>query len=104
MKQTLFLFEVSLCSLSAADPQWKLEGKPGILAILHTWSQVLIDHYHIHCLVPTGVLSHDGTKWIQSNDKFLFRVESLAKEFKKQYLAMIEKKWDELTLPQTAMD
>ncbi len=52
VKQTLFLF--------AADPQWKLEGKPGILAILHTWSQVLIEHFHIHCLVPAGVLCVSG--------------------------------------------
>lgn len=38
----------------AADPQWKLEGKPGLLTILHTWSQTLIDHFHIHCLIPAG--------------------------------------------------
>ena len=73
----------------AADPQWKLEGKPGMLTILHTWSQVLIDHFHIHCLIPAGVLSHDGRRWNPSNDKYLFRVQSLAKEFKKQYLSMI---------------
>ncbi len=33
-RDTLFAF--------AADPQWKLEGKPGILTVLHTWSQVLL--------------------------------------------------------------
>ena len=73
----------------AADPQWKLEGKPGMLTILHTWSQTLIDHFHIHCLIPAGVLSLDGRRWNPSNDKFLFRVQSLAKEFKKQFLSMI---------------
>ena len=73
----------------SADPQWKLEGQPGMLTILHTWSQVLIDHFHIHCLIPAGVLSFDGRRWNPSNDKFLFRVQSLAKEFKKQYLSMI---------------
>ena len=84
----------------AADPQWKLEGKPGLLTILHTWSQTLIDHFHIHCLIPAGVLSFDGRRWIKSNDKFLFRVQSLAKEFKKQYLAMIKSRVEELTLPE----
>jgi len=88
VKQTLFIF--------AADPQWKLEGRPGILAILHTWSQTLIDHFHVHCLVPAGVLSFDKQKWVKSNDKFLFRVQSLAREFKKQYLAMIESGLEEL--------
>lgn len=90
VKETLFAF--------AADPQWKLEGKPGILTVLHTWSQVLIDHFHVHCLVPAGVLSFDGRLWIASNDKFLFRVESLAKEFKKRYLAMIESRLDQLVV------
>jgi len=76
--------------LFAADPQWKLEGKPGLLTILHTWSQTLIDHFHIHCLIPAGVLSFDGRRWNPSSDKYLFRVQSLAKEFKKQYLSLIE--------------
>lgn len=82
-----------------ADPQWKLEGKPGILAVLHTWSQTLIDHFHIHCLIPAGVLSFDGRRWTPSNEKFLFRVESLAKEFKKQYLAMIIERMEQLQIP-----
>ncbi len=94
VKETLLSF--------AADPQWKLTGKPGVLAILHTWSQVMIDHFHIHCLVPAGVLSFDGRRWVASNDKFLFRVESLAKEFKKQYLARIESGVDRLRVPEKA--
>ena len=92
VKETLFAF--------AADPQWKLEGKLGVLAVLHTWSQTLIDHFHIHCLIPAGVLSFDGGKWIKSNDKFLFRVESLATEFKRQYLKMIESRLDSLVVPE----
>lgn len=88
----------------AADPQWHLEGKPGLLTILHTWSQTLIDHFHIHCLIPAGVLSFDGRRWIASNDKFLFRVESLAKEFKKQYLLVVESQLDKLTLPENSDD
>ncbi len=92
VKETLFAF--------AADPQWKLEGKPGVLAVLHTWSQTLIDHFHIHCLIPAGVLSFDGGKWIKSNDKFLFRVESLATEFKRQYLKMIESRLNSLVVPE----
>ncbi len=83
----------------AADPQWKLEGKPGFLSVLHTWSQTLIDHFHIHCLIPAGVLSFDKRRWIASNEKFLFRVESLAGEFKKQYLSMIQERKNQLFLP-----
>jgi hypothetical protein len=84
----------------AADPRWKLEGKPGLLTILHTWSQTLVDHFHIHCLIPAGVLSQDGRRWIPSNKKFLFRVQSLAKEFKNQYLTMISARMELLRLPE----
>jgi hypothetical protein len=74
----------------AADSQWRLQGKPGLLTILHTWSQTLIDHFHIHCLIPAGVLSFDGRRWVESRENFLFRTTSLAKEFKKQYLNLLE--------------
>ncbi len=96
VKNTLFAF--------AADPQWKLEGKPGLLTILHTWSQTLIDHFHIHCLIPAGVLSFDGRRWIQGNEKYLFREQSLAKEFKKQYLSMVKSRLEQLVLPENTQN
>lgn len=74
----------------AADPQWHLEGVPGALIILHTWSQTLIDHFHLHCLIPAGVLSFDKRHWHAANKNFLFRRDSLAKEFKKLYLSAIK--------------
>jgi hypothetical protein len=86
----------------AADPQWRLEGKPGLLTVLHTWSQTLIDHFHIHCLIPAGVLSFDGKRWIKSNDGFLFRAQSLAKEFKKQYLSLIKGRLKQLDVPENS--
>jgi len=96
VKETIFAF--------SADPKWHLEGKPGLLTILHTWSQTLIDHFHIHCLVPAGVLSFDGRKWIKSNDKFLFGTGPLAREFKKCYLSMIEQRQEELNLPENSVE
>lgn len=90
VRNTIFAF--------AADPQWKLEGKPGILTILHTWSQTLIDHFHIHCIVPAGVLSPDGRSWIECNEKYLFRAQSMAKEFKKQYLSLLKSELHQLEL------
>jgi len=94
VRDTVFAF--------AADPQWHLEGKPGLLTILHTWSQTLIDHFHIHCLIPAGVLSFDGRRWVASKDNFLFHVKSLAKEFKKRYLTMVENRLESLILPENS--
>ncbi len=70
----------------AKDPKWRLYGKLGFIAVLHTWSQNLSDHFHLHCLVPAGVLSVNKDRWIPAHESFLFKIESLAKEFKKRYL------------------
>jgi hypothetical protein len=75
----------------ARDPQWRLQGQLGFVAVLHTWSQTLMDHFHLHCIVPAGVLSFDKTRWVAARDSYLFRVESLAKEFRKRYLQKLEK-------------
>ena len=39
----------------AADPR-HLGARIGVLAVLHTWSQNLRHHPHLHCLVPAGGL------------------------------------------------
>ena len=85
----MFLSVNSTLKTFAADPQWRLEGVPGILTILHTWSQTLIDHFHLHCLIPAGALSFDKRHWRAANKNFLFRRDSLAKEFKKLFLDAI---------------
>jgi hypothetical protein len=75
----------------AKDPQWRLEGQLGFITVLHTWSQTLMDHFHLHCLIPAGALSFDKNRWIPARESFLFRVESLAKEFRKRYLQKLKK-------------
>jgi predicted Zn-ribbon and HTH transcriptional regulator len=70
----------------AKDPKWHLYGRLGFIAVLHTWSQNLMDHFHLHCLIPAGVLSFKKDRWIPAHESFLFKIESLAKEFKKRYL------------------
>ena len=56
---------------------------------MHTWSQTLIDHFHLHCLIPAGALSFTKDRWIPANDNYLFKITSLAKEFKKRYLKLL---------------
>ena len=73
----------------AKDPQWRLEGRLGFISVLHTWSQTLIDHFHLHCLIPAGALSFTKDRWIPASDDYLFKITSLAKEFKKRYLKLL---------------
>jgi len=82
-KETLQVF--------ARDRRWRIEGQLGFISVFHTWNQKLMDHYHLHCIIPAGALSYDRKKWIGARRKYLFRVQSLAKEFQKRYLKKLEK-------------
>lgn len=83
VKETLQVF--------ARDPQWRLEGQLGFISVLHTWNQKLMAYYHLHCIIPAGALSLDRKRWINARTKYLFRVQSLAKEFQKRYLSKLER-------------
>ena len=82
----------------AKDPQWRLEGQLGFISVLHTWSQTLLDHFHLHCLVPAGAFSPAQNKWNPARESFLFRINSLAKEFRKRYLHKLEKAYQKKKL------
>jgi predicted Zn-ribbon and HTH transcriptional regulator len=99
--QILFASVSETLQAFAKDPQWRLEGKLGFIAVLHTWSQTLMDHFHLHCLIPAGALSFRKDRWIPARDSFLFRIDSLAKEFRKRYLHKLETAYlkDELIFP-----
>ena len=81
----------------AHDPQWRLEGQLGFLAVLHTWSQTLMDHFHLHCLIPAGVLRPHGA-WQSARQSFLFRTRSLAKAFRRRYLDLLQRSYRQNTL------
>ncbi len=78
----------------AADPQWRLVGQLGFIGVLHTWTQTLMDHFHLHCLIPAGVLAFDKSQWISSREKYLFGVKSLAKLFRKTYIGHLERLYE----------
>src|SRR5262249_19002882 len=56
-----------------------------ITAVLHTWSQNLLDHYHLHCVVTGGGLSLDGKSWGSTGPKWLFSVGALSIVFRAKF-------------------
>jgi hypothetical protein len=72
----------------AADPKL-LGAQAGVLAVLHTWGQNLQFHPHVHCVVPGGGLSPDGTCWIASASNFFLPVRVLSRVFRGKFLARI---------------
>lgn len=85
----LFKTAADVLQCFANDRKWRLCGKLGLIAVLHTWSQVLLDHFHLHCLVPAGALSFDESGWISARKKFLFCKKALAKAFQQRYIKQL---------------
>jgi hypothetical protein len=69
------------------DPK-DLGATPGILATLHTWSQTLLLHPHLHCLVTGGGLTEDG-QWVAVRHGFLLPMRVVMAVFRGQLLAAI---------------
>ena len=85
------LFQAARETLAAfGDDPRHLGGEGAGLAILHPWGQTLEQHLHLHCVVPGGALTRDGTRWHPAKPGFLFPVRALARVFRGKYLAGLQ--------------
>jgi hypothetical protein len=77
----------------AADPQ-HLGATLGFFAVLHTWGQTLVHHPHLHCVVPGGGLSRDGTRWVACRPGFFLPVRVLSRLFRRLFLRDLHDAFD----------
>jgi hypothetical protein len=77
----------------AANPR-HLGARIGFIAILHTWGQNLCLHPHIHCVVPGGGLSADGSRWIACKKGFFLPVRVLSKVFRGKFIDLLKRARD----------
>jgi len=68
----------------------RLGGTLGIIAVLHTWDQTLKDHFHLHCLIPSGALSFDHSRFIAARLNFLFPVKALSRVFRGKFIDLLK--------------
>jgi Transposase zinc-binding domain/Putative transposase len=73
----------------AADPK-HLGAQIGFFAVLHTWGQNLLHHPHLHCVIPGGGLSADGTRWISCRPGFFLPVRVLSRLFRRLFLKYLK--------------
>jgi hypothetical protein len=81
------LYELLFASASATLLEFgcnRLDAQIGITAVLHTWSQTLLDHYHLHCIVTGGGLGSDGS-WKSVKPHWLFPVHALSLVFRGKF-------------------
>jgi len=78
---------------SSAETLLEVAGNPrrlcaeiGFFSVLHTWSQKLTAHPHVHCVVPAGGLSPDHTRWMRSRDNYFLPKEVLQEVFRGKFV------------------
>jgi hypothetical protein len=83
------LFQTVWATLNAfgQDPK-RLGGQMGMTAVLHTWGATLTRHVHLHCLVPGGALTLEGT-WRASKSDYLFPVRALSRHFRGRLVSQL---------------
>jgi hypothetical protein len=83
---SVFFKSVSETLLELGSDKKYLRADIGFTALLHTWGQNLMNHPHIHCIIPGGGLSLDQSKWINSKKKFFLPVKVLSRKFRGKFL------------------
>jgi hypothetical protein len=87
------LYQLLFASASqtlVAFGQNRFGAQVGITAVLHTWSQTLLDHYHLHCIVTGGGLTRDGSRWVGASAHYLFPVMALSAVFRGKFCAGLQ--------------
>jgi hypothetical protein len=78
----------------ARDPRY-LGAEIGFFTVLHTWSQKLGLHPHVHCVIPAGGLSLDHTHWVKSRDRFFLPIHVLRRVFRGKFVAALRQAFQE---------
>jgi hypothetical protein len=64
----------------------------GLITILHTWGQNMMEHPHLHCIMPSGGLSFDKEHWVHTRKKndFFIYYKVLSEEFRGKFLYLLK--------------
>lgn len=93
------LFKTSSETLKeVAKTSKNLGAEIGFIGVLHTWSQNLIDHPHVHYIIPNGGLSSDKSKWVKGRGTFFLSIKVLSEVFKAKFIKNLKNLYQEKRL------
>jgi hypothetical protein len=105
---TLMQCAAATLSEFAANPRW-LGGMGAFTLVLHTWTQDLRRHVHVHALMACGALQRTGDdqgRWMEPKRarNFLFPVHALSKVFRGKFMHALARAGDSGALPRDPAD
>ena len=92
---SLLMKTASESLIQLADDPKHMGGRVGILAVLHTWTNNLMYHPHVHMLVTGGGVDNDG-QWMACKNKYLVPVKALSKLIRGKFASRLKKKHSDL--------
>jgi len=96
---TVFTCVAQTLTEFAHNPRW-LGATPAFTLVLHTWTQDLRRHVHIHAVISCGGLDAENN-WIapKRQPQFLFPVHALSKVFRAKFLKALDAAHQQQKLP-----
>ena len=69
-----------------------LGADTGLITVLHTWGQNMMEHPHLHCIMPAGGLSFDKSHWVhtQKSKDFFIHYKVISRKFKGKFLDLLQ--------------
>ena len=89
---TLFASAAQSLTEFAANPRWMgvADAQPAFSLVMHTWTQDLRIHLHVHAVMACGVLGKDGAWHAPARKRdFLFPVQALSKLYRGKFMALL---------------
>lgn len=79
--------------LELAKDTRHLGADTGLITVLHTWGQNMMEHIHLHCIMPAGGLSFDNGHWVHTNkkDDFFIHFKVLSRKFRGKFLDLLKR-------------
>jgi hypothetical protein len=64
----------------------------GLIAVLHTWGQNMMEHPNLHCIMPSGGMGFDKEHWVHTRKKngLFIHYKVLSEKFRGKFLALVK--------------
>lgn len=81
----------------ASQDKW-LGARIGFTAVLHTWGQALMDHPHLHCIIPAGGLRNKDNRWKHCRNDFFAPVAVMQQVYRGKFMELFRQALAEKTI------
>jgi hypothetical protein len=72
--------------LELASDNKHLGASVGLTTVLHSWGQNMLEHPHLHCIMPAGGLDANKSTWIKARSDFFIHVKVVSRKFRGKFL------------------